>query len=633
MKLLQDVESRLTEGDDLNQSLPATFAHFVKLTSLLPPTNERVRRSAVSFLSELSQMHEHALAVTLKIDRGRVTIGETVTEAEYNPNLRWLLEHLERAGVATIEFRATVNTEALFAFCRQLVANGNSRSSTVLFTDFWPEEYQGLRLTERRFDGAFPVQGVSGGASQTKWKTSSRQGQMLAEILDSDPGLHIKLVQLQALIDRAAEADERALPRKRVDIIGRVVNLLPAEALARPQRIKEVAETLLQHLTSELDAPGQADRDNTVDHMLLRLSRKFFYREDSGGDRIPEDDTAEDVDDIELEEVPETSSAEDVGTVLEEIIRCGGEWKEVRLSETPGDEGEPIGVLLHFLVQLKDEDSAARMANLLVPLLQQAPAAGREIIAPFVQHAVTRFESWRQTRILDRLSYLLGDSRLASLAAEADLFSVEEMTRLFPAIFLPYLDWMDLSDRRQVWHLEVVCGALGAGRLLDSQIELEKSGGLERDRRAEKILANPRKSFLPLLHMILRKNGSRLPEVAKALCELELERPEAIPLKLCEETGKLPAEYLLKLTSGDDSAEARADLRTSVTRILVQIASQDEGVTDRRLVAISRLGAIGGAEAETALREIAGSRRWLVVPNEPAEIRKAARHALARHDG
>jgi len=624
---LLDVTVRAGKSSNTAASLPGLLAQFVKLISLLPPANERVVRSVRSVLEELSRQHEHRLVIDMKLERDRVRIGDETVDADYNPNLRWLLDLLERSGVAALEFRATINSEALFAFGRQAVANVNCRGANFLFSDLWPEEYRGIHLVERRYDGAFPVERGPHSACRTRWKTAGRQGQMLAEILDSDRELHDRLVQLQLLIDQVAERDEPGAPRRKVDVIGRIVNLLPAQASVRPKQLREMADHLLRCLSEEIKAPEVGERDRNVDRMLLRLSRKFFYRGDRGEER-GEDAGSVSFDEREDTALGERSRPEDLEVVLAAAlpaVRCDRDGPQAGGM----DEGsETIGVLLHFLMQLKDEDAAAGVYRSLVPLLEAGPDAGRRVLLRFVELARLRFEQWRQVRYLDRLAFLLGDPRLAGLSREIGLFSLEQMTRFYPAAFLPYLDWIDPERPGELRHLEAVCRAVGAGRLVDSRQELEKAGGFERDRRAEKLLGHPHKGFLPLYHLILRERGARATEVVLALRELGLEGAEAAPLSLLERPEELPPDYLLRLTSPSGSAEDRRELVASAARLLTQVATDENRPVERRVVAISRLGMLGGPSARETLADLAGSRRWLVFPVQAAVIREAARHAL-----
>ena len=624
--MLIDQEQPRTPTDQLEDSgtLAGALARFVKLTALLPPTNERVQWSARAVLSQVSRTLEERLVVVLNLGLGNLTVDGQAEDSEYDPSLRWFVDHLERSGVAAIELRPTVSHASLLAFGKRLVENGNNRRSEVLFDDLWPESYPGIKLIERRYDGAFPVGADGQDGARTRWRTASRQGRMLAELLESKPELTHKLMRLQALID---QADAQAGPtegRKQVDLIGRIVNLFPAEAMADPSRITELADSLLSHLAQEIERPGTGKlvaRDMSVNHMLLRLGRKFFFREQPAQQQ-----------EGKAKQLGQRNWKQKTDQSIEELL-CDIEQLEegerVELEERQASERERVGVLLQFLALTRDEDLADRLVHLIATALSDTGSDCESFVLEFVRRARARFALHRQGSVLDRLAALLADPRLESLAAESKLFEVEQMIELFPTVFVPFLDSLDPEDSSGRQRLESVCRAVGPERLLGSSAELAKAGGLGHNGRAGKLLAQPCLATLPFLHLILEDQPALTAEVALALRGLKLDLPEAEPLRLFEDVRALPREYLSKLAaSGGSHAE---ELTRVASRLLVRIAVEADWPQEKRQFAISLLGVVQSELARETLETLARGRRFLVLPTECAEIRETARHALARY--
>lgn len=619
-----------------HESLICRFAEFVKMTALLPSSNERVRESADLCLAAFHAALQGSDQLDMILDKGRVSLGTTVIEVDYKPSLRWLVERLDRAGVFKLEFTSSLTAEALDAFCRQLQANCGNLRSSVMFSDLWPDEYDGLRPIERRFDGAFPVGGTPGDTITTKWKTASRQGQMLAEMLDSDEQLMARVEELQRIIEESSGPPDPNAPRKKVDLIGRLINLLPAEAMTDSDRMREMADELLERLTTALQSGTPISDDPAVDHLLHRVSRKFFFRPSEAEPRPRSLDFSsapkKKANTPTTPAPPARTETEDrADAILEEISGITPPAKESHLLDQVTDELERLGVLLHFFVRLEDEGLVERLRGHITPSLAQAVPGRSALLQAHITQACERFDAALQRRQLHRLFDLLCDPTLKALADESRLFGVDNVVKVFPATFLSFLDTLDTDGAADLDALEKVCQGVGPARLSRAAGELTQEGGFARNGRAAKILRHPRSTLLPLYHVMMQSEPTTAPGVADALKALDLDSRLTAPLRLLPDTSEVPLDYLLLLT-GERGRDGDAELTRAASSLIARFVTEtDEERASARLDAIPLLGVLQCDEAKKALEALTSTRRRLLAPFEGEEFQKAAQRALSKY--
>ncbi|MFG0319912.1 MAG: hypothetical protein ACF8XB_21755 [Planctomycetota bacterium JB042] len=611
------------------------FADFVKLTALLPPSNERVRETSERCLEAFRIVFEEREDLELTIDQGRVRCGDTTVEVEYRPSLRWLVERLDRTGVARLRFTPALTRESLLEFCARLQENCGNLGSSVLFSDLWPAGLAGLEPVERRFDGAFPVGAGSSGTVATRWKTASRQGQMLAEMLDSDESLQGRLAALQQVLESSAPAAPSDEPRRRVDLIGRLINLLPAEAMADPSRMREMADELLTRITAAIADGAPASDTAQVDHLLHRVSRKYFFRAAEAGPRPGPLSFAPPTEAAEPAPPPigtRTETEERVDELLAELDGIAPLVHERRLLDRVTDELERLGVLLHFFVRLEDEELVERLRGFLVPSLAPAVPGRSALLQAHIAQARERFAAALERRQLHRLFDLLCDPSLKSLAEESRLFGVENVVEVFPATFHSFLDSLDPDRPEDLDALAEVCGRIGPARMRDAASHLVLEGGFSRHGRTAKVLRRPRPELLSLYHVLLRVEPAAAPAVAEALRALDLDARLSGPLRILSDE-EVPVDYLLALTTEPSRHEGDERRVEAAAGLLAEFVTRtDEESAARRLEAIPMLGVLKCETARKGLEELSSTRRRLLAPSEGEPFREAVRRALSRYE-
>ncbi len=611
------------------------FAEFVKLTALLPPSNERVRETAERCLEAFRAAFEEREELEFTLDKGRVRCEETTVVVDYRPSLRWLVERLDRTGVACLRFSPALTRASLLEFCARLQENCGNLRASVLFSDLWPTEFAGLRPIERRFDGAFPVGAGAGGTVATRWKTASRQGQMLAEMLDSDESLQGRLDELQRVLESSAPAAPSDEPRRKVDLIGRLINLLPAEAMADPSRMREMADELLSRITDAIAGGVPASDTAQVDHLLHRVSRKYFFRPAETAPRpkpLAFAPPAEAAAPPPAEIGTRTETEERVDEILAELDGIAPLAKERHLLDRVTDELERLGVLLHFFVRLEDEELVERLRGFLVPSLAPAIPGRSALLQAHIAQARDRFEAALERRQLHRLFDLLCDPSLKSLAEESRLFGVENVVEVFPATFHSFLDSLDAEREVDLDALVEVCARIGPARMRDASSHLALEGGFSRHGRTAKVLRRPRPELVSLYHVLLRAEPAAAPAVAEALRALDLDARLAGPLRILSDE-EVPVEYLLAITTERSRQEGDEPRVEAAAGLLAEFVTRtDDASAARRLEAIPLLGVLRCEAARKALEEISSTRRRLLAPSEGEAYREAARRALSRYE-
>ncbi|MEM7203189.1 MAG: hypothetical protein AAF628_23205 [Planctomycetota bacterium] len=590
---------------------------FSKALAIYPDTNRRVRETMGQFLDELAALSPRGGALSVVFWTGEAQVGEeTFDLGEGSSNTGWLKERFDRVGLAGVTFQQPVPDEAMFAFTRHLLEISGQQRTDGRFEDLWPEAFDSIELIERRFAGNH-----SGAADAKRTRKLTARGQNLARWLGSTDSVMERMGQLADVLGSVGEGGGEG--QRGVDLLARLVELMPAEALSDRSVLLAQTEVILDRLIAEVGDIGDlaALPDASLNQLVMSVGRKLFYRNSA-----PLDNDDNRVNDAMMSgHAGDDAITDDVAELLREL----GELPPLDDPYAALDDAEladeQLAVYLHYLARLSDPASHRGLYPRIEPLLDQPcynvlPVLNAELAAELEAGG-------RPGPIAEFLS---ATGRM-HLARACGLLPVERVIEGFPSRFLPFLDSIESDRAGDAELLESCVQAIGADRVLAATDELIAAGGFSIRGREEKILARPTRACVPLAHVLLKEAGQTFAApVAAYLRRLSLGDRVAAPLRLGP-GAVLPVPYLVSLTAQQDDGSYPADLRHHVSRVLadfVRRSAQSPEDFERRLYAVTMLRFFPSREASEVLREILEAKGLLGFRRAPAALRQAATVAL-----
>lgn len=596
------------------ESMLRRWSQFTKNLSLLPPTNERVLASADELLAGLAEVFDQGRDFVVRVSTTALEVDGVAVDVASYPVVEWLAERLVATGIAGVEFGPSLTRESLYEFTRELLENAANLTTQVLFEDLWRREHPGIRLIERRYAGA---NSVSSDPHAPSWTTATRRGREIADELDADPDL---AERIRALEERFR--NEGGTTRD-LDLVGRIVNLLPAEALSDRRQLRGLVDRVIAGLSEE-----KSDRDVGLDALLLRVSRKYFFRDGAVDARDLGENSEQDAPTIE------SVLPEEVAKILEFSAPVAAEANPLPpLLDEERERAEAVGVMLSHYLYAPGETFGTAAYRQLVSALGNASPDVNTVVGRFRHRIEQRLKRTGDSEPFVRLFRL---ERSPSLVGRRGFHGrdLEWIRGHFPHTFLPLLDSIAAGDHHDVDLLDRLCRSVGSERLRREIAPMVEAGLLERDGRAELILSRPTTATLPLVHLLLARRESYAPQVVDFLRRIEWTAVEAAPLKILG-AENLPMAYLLELTRGGADNQFAPSLRTEASKLIgrwvAATATSEAADDEKRAYAVSMLGELRSEEAWEMLERLVSDRRWFGLPRESRTIRRAAREALRRY--
>ena len=620
--------------------LAETWASFIKALAIYPDTNSRVALTLEEFFTSLSSafaLESDSSEIEIILQKDEVRVGDESAEILSKTNLAWLQERMDKAALAGAAFSPDLGRKALIGFARTLLGHYTRRDLDADFDKLWPADYPGLRLIDRRFEGAFTgtesdVEGV--GHSDPRAAASSEEQvreQELIRRLSLEDSVHQRLLEIQ---DRLDEHTEGASGKRVMNLIGRIVHLMPAESMLDFDRVLEVTTNILETIANRsamargTKAVEDCQDDAALNKLMLIMSRRLFSRD------APETSTCP----VELP--PPTASARDE-RITEDFASFTAEFdalpeisKEelVQNMELPSEQ---LAVCLHYLVHHESNDKTKGLYPTASTILS---APGRDELVVFKSYIDTlRAEEPQggRSRKVARIFDLLRETGTVRVLRRCGMLSEDTVIETFPRDFGIFVNAIDFARQNELDILLRICAAVGAERILAEQELLHREIQFADPDLAGRILGQREPALMPLARLILEKGGPvYTPGVVAYLRKLELKAPEACLLWIFEDLEYLPQDYLLAIMASVTGEAYGEELRERVTELLCRYV-RDTGHTSaanaRRIYAIKQLSQFRSEESEELLREILKSHKYVVIPTEPYAVRRAAKAALKHY--
>jgi hypothetical protein len=614
--------------------LAEAWAAFSKALAIYPETNSRVTATLDALFGALA-VHPRTVnpggAVALYFQQGHVWVDGESHEVLAKTNLAWLQERMEKAVLAGVLIRPELQRDDLLRFTRDLLAHFTRTDLDLDFALLWPDAYGGLQPVERRFQGTFsgsalPTAGPAGVAGLSAPSHDRETQERLVQELSEKDAVHERLLVLQERLDAATGPDKAT---RSIDLVERIVALMPAEAMADANKLLELTTEVLDTLAHEAsegrgNAGVLATGDSALNNLVLTVGRRLFGRKAAGQDEGPGEATATGRDDA----------------VTEDVAACGAEFAALPddldssrgLAELELPE-ETLGVHLHYFVNLESLDKAKRLYPVLARSLAAGGAESLAVLASYLGTLRVERKAGGDGRKLARVLEFLRASQLTSALRACGALAEDLVIATFPLDFGLFVLSLDLALPREIERLARVCRGVGAERLLAEGETLQREINFADETFAQRILGQREPALMPLARLILEKGGPIYRETVVAyLRKLELTADEPCLVRLFDSPADLPQDYLFSVMSSTTGSSYPPGLRARVAELLCAYVRQlgsAQPESPRRVYGIQLLAKFPSREAKQLLTEIVGSSKYLVIHNEPKPVRRAAKAVLA----
>jgi len=616
---LDDLATAAGERD----ARPASFqlienwAGFAKALSIYPPTNSRV----LNTLGELTNALEQQLhaagrdSISVRFARQRCRVGNDEHELVSGTNAAWLDARVRGCGLAGVEFLKAVDRGSLIAFNRRLLDNHSARRRDATFDDLWPSSFAGLRLLPRRFDGGFGDEGEEQLTALPEGMDPDQYRQLVELMLDDD-GVLERLERLRT--DVAGADDVRS-----VDVIGRIVGMIPVDRMQDAQSVVALTKQTLDALASDGGVAGRArfDDEESMSRFLVAASQKLFARESTS--------TLLSSEDADGKPANRANARDDeIGDDLDAFLEEYGALPRAALESLPevGSLAEQLGVYLHYLVHLESDEQSRRLMGTLRSFLAKRRPDALAVLKEYLE--LLRPASLKRGALhVERLAELLARLKLSYALRELGIVTAEQTVASFPAGFCTYVDALDFDDVCDRDELSAVCARIGSNRIRGGAKELVSEGLLDGD-RARRLLDVSVPSLMPLASVILEKGGKLRPDVVEFLRQLKLDAKAACLLRIAEDPEYFPNEYLQGVLNPDrEDRGAAAKLRQWVGLMLCRYLRDHSASTAKQvrcIYALRHLPDFWSEEAEQLVTEIAKPGGVRFFSRKTSPLRRAA---------
>ncbi|MDA1195972.1 MAG: hypothetical protein O2894_12415 [Planctomycetota bacterium] len=617
--------------------LATIWADSLKALSIYPDTNERVRAKLDAVLTAARELlqargrspqNDAERGVSILFRHDTVHVDEERGEAPAGSPLLWLRERLAHAGLAGAELMPALDTPALVAFCKRLLANFLRKEPGLSFDDLWPDTYAGIVLIDRRFEGTFggleaqgPYAGGHAGTSIRAADTSHFLRGLLAH-----PKVSTRVLRLSGEATTRAEESVGAS-----QLLKQILDEVPAESLnSRDALIGAVCRGLDQMGTRSAAAAPRSDGSGVADSgefasLLYQVSRTHFARKGPGLERL-KPDHAEPV-----ERGPAGGRARDAN-IEDDVHSLVAELADLPSSLAynlaAGDaecKAEQLATYLYFLTHL---EQPAQLPSLVALCGRALEDAGPREVALLREYLLAAHDT-------GNVAAFLVETGRASLLRACGLLTPEYVLA-DPGTRLPLLlAALEPRSREQLAEVNLLCTHLGTD-LLDLADRLRAPlAALPRDVAAA-VFERPHPARLPLVRILLEVHPGRLvPESTVFLRSLDLPHAEAFLLFQLHDMRYLTRAYLCALIDLHlERADAEPLHRAIVDLLCNHIRATQTPLPEHpeRVASIRALALHPSAQGFLLLKELQKTAFGPFGGTEPAAIRKLAK-AVAKKFG
>ena len=635
------------------------WSRYSKARSIYPDTNKRVRADLDGLIDAIQSLHaipgscqDGLLQITFRA--GSIRVDQVTVELNGHDDLRWLQERLDKALVAGIRLDETVPPESLTSFTERLIDLYKQANLPQDFNALWTEPYVGIELIERRFDGSFV--GGEGDDLLSGHTFGGRDGydpgkvEALTELVLEDADLAVQYEILQDKISSLTAADESTV---RIDVLGRLIRMMPADLLRDPKQLVVAVGEALQELEvwvaqASKDTEGLAQQmrqEQEWRRLLRRVGQRIYSRLGQDAEEVADEARermqAEDEVGVELEKghAGDEAFQEDERKFFEAYEALCAEAEPITTLEPLEVGPELLASLLgtfrvaarpsHPRLVVGEQDRRFDPRNLAAHLKRVLTDAGPETLRLLRQYLELEPHEGDEPFTAEErrsLTEFLGAFGLTHVLREAGVLTPEAMGRTFPQHFELYLDTLrpGEEDRKA---LVALARTLGAQRILDAAAYLTAEGVLTPE-RLERLFPLPAdRAMVPFLHVLLQADERHDDLAIEYLRRIpQFDDEDGCLLRLIKDKRRIPNDYLQAITAPNQRTISKVNLHHRMSHILVEFVRATVGQrAEERAYPVLHLGKYQSSEAEMLLREILAPK--LFGREQPA-VRRSAKEAL-----
>ncbi len=617
----------------LEQAFLDSFTRFLRAAILYPANNRRVLEAEEALLETVKMLSIEGKKAVFRFSRNRIHLGEGVLEPE-PPQALWLKDRFARTGLAGLTVEPTVEREVLYGFAQKLAENFKAPRDKRSFSLLWGgvQEFPGLKLEELRFsqEGTGTtspelLRGDRAGALKGKEALAVRR---LFHALEESARIQKGLERVQ----KAIQAAGGGKPEHQVDLLDRIIQNLPAEALGDPEMSLKFVELSLREVELAItgDSPERDPREEEILRDLLDTVGCGLFGRDpllAPGAHPSREEGPPDLPKWEREE--DKLILEDFEAFLLEME----DLPDLHRDPFEGFERdlvrEALGTALHIACLDPDPAVEDQVEHLLHALLAVTRPGDLDVIRPYLDPLFARkgdpLEENRTQAVLGLLQRAGGERVLQ----ECGTLTPVTAAATFPETFPLFLDGLDLRDPEDLDQVRETCRLLGRSRIREAREILASPRGILTPKRVEIILSVPGKEVLPLVEVILEEGTLEDRDRAgRYLRSLKLDPRGAPAFRVLQEEVPLPPEYLLQVCRAAERGYWPEELRAFSFRLLRQWASRPELDTEKRIRLVRALASSGEKETEDFLLSLKKGGGILEKEKVPRALRKEAKAVL-----
>lgn len=609
------------------------LATFFKACFIYPDNNQRVQVTGELLGESLRQMLSRRPVAEIHVGSHDLVVCGQHLQLRSHAQV-WLRDLFVKSLIGGLEFTPATDLQSLIAAARRLQRAQTGKERGL---ETWAQPIPGVRARELVMSGSHVEGDASDDALSATTLTGGRSARLraLEAALVASARVRQRLEELRAML--AAASDDTAAT---LDIIGELVQCLPAEACHDHAHAEVLAERILIATQSELAevAGGSVLRGADVASTFLSVGRKLFTTTVGGEITVSNvgrghgDDAVGDSIDELLEDLQRLEQAEQDARGREDWTRDMQE-----LQGTPAAQEsmsavvarEVGGILLHALSGEGDvhDETVCRQ---LAATLRSGDDRVRALVEEYLDAALAgddaaRRPSWRLVRLLEH-------PHVVAAMHATKMLEPEAIAAHFPKTLGHFLDTLEGPDAGQ--RAVRLCRLLDKDALDGAAGWLEQQPGILSEARVEKLFAcvSARSMSLAVLALRHAKHDCKL-IASRALRQVDVAGAAGVALRVVDPPSRLPREYLERLcqdvaTEAGASAEA-VRLSGSLTRSFIQDLAGDPAHEARRIFAIQALRELPSTETRVLLNELIGARGRFLLPRETRTVRRVARQTLA----
>ena len=622
------------KAGSLEQAFLDAFTSFLRAAILYPANNRRVLEAEEALLEAVRILAAEGKPAVFRFSRNRILLGEGVLDPE-PPQALWLKDRFSRTGLAGLTVKPTVERDTLYAFAQKLAENFKAPRDKRSFAHLWGEEFPGMELEELRFAST----GAGAGTSSPELLR-----QDLAGALKGSEAMAVRrlfhALEESAKVQKGLERVQKAIqaagggkPQHQVDLLDRIIQNLPAEALGDPELSLKFVELSLREVELAI-TQGAFARDPREEEILRDLLDTvgcgLFGRDPLLSRQPPAMEEQE-----SLEELPKWEREGD------KLIQHDVEAFLQEYEALPEMEGDPfhefersviqeaLGTGLHIACLNPDPALGEQVEHLLHALLAVTRPGDVNVIRPYLDplfgKGADQEEEGRAQAVLGFLQRAGGERVLQ----ECGTLTPVTAAATFPKTFPLFLDGLDVRDPDDLDQVKEVCRLLGPRRIREAKEFLGAPQGILTPHRVEAILSVPGKEALPLVEVIIEEGTlEELLQVGRFLRSLKLDSRGATAFRVLQEEVPLPPEFLLQVCKAAEAGTWPEELRVFSFRLLRQWISRPELETEKRIRLLRALGPSREKETKELLLLLKKGKEPNGKGKVPRALRKEAKALL-----